>query len=236
MMRDTSPVVPPYEPPRLASRGTTTDTTVLSALSSLAIFRRLALRSLLNPPAESCRSHSAGTVGEDTLTPPPSRSRRQRKPSRRRRCDGGAQEQPASTLEPEDPSGGLGRDPDRDSGRAGPYVAPAEHRACASRRSARRMDAATAPVRQWHGQGPSSASIVATSCPFGNAARIRDDHSSLFGKGRKERICPLWPQTAELLRALLLERGGQPRPDQSLFVNHRGGPLTRSSCSASSTP
>jgi integrase/recombinase XerD len=52
-------------------------------------------------------------------------------------------------------------------------------------------------------------------------------HLRLFGKGRKERICPLWSQTAELLRALLVERGGQPRPDQPLFVNHRGGPLTR---------
>jgi len=52
-------------------------------------------------------------------------------------------------------------------------------------------------------------------------------HLRLFGKGRKERICPLWSQTAELLRALLAERGSQPRPDQPLFVNHRGGPLTR---------
>jgi acetamidase/formamidase len=28
----------------------------------------------------------------------------------------------------------------------------------------------------------------------------------LFGKGRKERICPLWPQTAEILRAFLALR------------------------------
>jgi integrase/recombinase XerD len=52
-------------------------------------------------------------------------------------------------------------------------------------------------------------------------------HLRLFGKGRKERICPIWSHTAELLRALLVERGGQLRPDQPLFVNHRGGPLTR---------
>jgi serine/threonine protein kinase len=32
-------------------------------------------------------------------------------------------------------------------------------------------------------------------------------HLRLFGKGRKERICPLWSQTADLLRALLAERG-----------------------------
>jgi site-specific recombinase XerD len=53
-------------------------------------------------------------------------------------------------------------------------------------------------------------------------------HLRLFGKGRKERICPLWSQTADLLRALLAERGtNQPRADQPLFVNHHGEPLTR---------
>ena len=52
-------------------------------------------------------------------------------------------------------------------------------------------------------------------------------HLRLFGKGRKERICPLWPQSAELLRALIAERGNHARPDQPLFVNHRGAPLTR---------
>jgi integrase/recombinase XerD len=51
-------------------------------------------------------------------------------------------------------------------------------------------------------------------------------HLRLFGKGRKERICPLWSQTADLLRALLAERS-QPRADHPLFVNHRAGPLTR---------
>lgn len=52
-------------------------------------------------------------------------------------------------------------------------------------------------------------------------------HLRLFGKGRKERICPLWSQTSELLRALLAERTSQPRADQPVFVNRRGGPLTR---------
>jgi integrase/recombinase XerD len=53
-------------------------------------------------------------------------------------------------------------------------------------------------------------------------------HVRLFGKGRKERICPLWSQTAELLRALLAERrSSQPPVEQPVFVNHRGGPLTR---------
>jgi len=48
----------------------------------------------------------------------------------------------------------------------------------------------------------------------------------LTGKGRKERICPLWPETVLLLRKLL-ER--QPRaPDQRLFVNRYGAPLSAS--------
>ncbi len=49
----------------------------------------------------------------------------------------------------------------------------------------------------------------------------------LYGKGRKERWCPLWPQTAELLRALLAERGRDLPLDQPAFRNHRGGRLTR---------
>jgi integrase/recombinase XerC len=48
----------------------------------------------------------------------------------------------------------------------------------------------------------------------------------LTGKGRKERICPLWPETVLLLKKLL-ER--QPRtPDQRLFVNRYGEPLSAS--------
>jgi integrase/recombinase XerD len=49
----------------------------------------------------------------------------------------------------------------------------------------------------------------------------------LFGKGRKERFCPLWPQTAALLRELCTERQLDPRAAVPLFVNHRGQPLTR---------
>jgi len=45
----------------------------------------------------------------------------------------------------------------------------------------------------------------------------------LYGKGRKERICPLWPETVSLLRSLLQRR---PRPDdQPVFVNRYGVPL-----------
>jgi integrase/recombinase XerD len=49
----------------------------------------------------------------------------------------------------------------------------------------------------------------------------------LYGKGRKERWCPLWPQTAEILRAWLREPGRDVSPDRPLFCNHRGERLTR---------
>ena len=49
----------------------------------------------------------------------------------------------------------------------------------------------------------------------------------LFGKGRKERICPLWPQTAHLIKAFLTEVGIDSGSRERLFRNHRGEPLTR---------
>jgi site-specific recombinase XerD len=45
----------------------------------------------------------------------------------------------------------------------------------------------------------------------------------LFGKGRKERICPLWPETVELLKALLKRKPR--REDERVFVNRYGNPL-----------
>ncbi|MFN2273984.1 MAG: tyrosine-type recombinase/integrase [Anaerolineales bacterium] len=45
----------------------------------------------------------------------------------------------------------------------------------------------------------------------------------LYGKGRKERICPLWPETVSLLQTLLQS---QPRAeDDPIFVNRYGAPL-----------
>jgi len=45
----------------------------------------------------------------------------------------------------------------------------------------------------------------------------------LLGKGRKERVCPLWPETVVLLRSLLAR---QPRGDeQRIFVSRYGEPL-----------
>lgn len=56
---------------------------------------------------------------------------------------------------------------------------------------------------------------------------VRPLQVRLLGKGRKERICPLWPQTAEILKALLCEQRVDPDSNQPLFLNRRGDPLTR---------
>jgi site-specific recombinase XerD len=45
----------------------------------------------------------------------------------------------------------------------------------------------------------------------------------LLGKGRKERICPLWSETASAVRRLI--RPG--KSEELLFRNTRGAPLTR---------
>ncbi len=49
----------------------------------------------------------------------------------------------------------------------------------------------------------------------------------LLGKGRKERLCPLWPETIDLLRTTLRDRNVQVVEDVPLFVNAVGRPLTR---------
>jgi len=49
----------------------------------------------------------------------------------------------------------------------------------------------------------------------------------LWGKGRKQRIIPLWPSTAALLRAWMDERRIDPRGTAPIFVNLRGRQLTR---------
>jgi site-specific recombinase XerD len=49
----------------------------------------------------------------------------------------------------------------------------------------------------------------------------------IWGKGRKERRLPLWARMAALLRALLEERGVDPRSPRPVFVNLQGQALTR---------
>ena len=56
---------------------------------------------------------------------------------------------------------------------------------------------------------------------------IRPFQIRLFGKGRKERFCPLWPQTAQVLRDHCKERHMDLRSDSRVFLNHREEPLTR---------
>lgn len=48
-----------------------------------------------------------------------------------------------------------------------------------------------------------------------------------FGKGRRERICPLWPETARLLEQHITDTALDPQNPQALFRNHRSTPLTR---------
>jgi len=49
----------------------------------------------------------------------------------------------------------------------------------------------------------------------------------ILGKGRKERLCPLWPETVALIRDMLRDRALEGKEDVPLFVNAVGRPLTR---------
>jgi len=49
----------------------------------------------------------------------------------------------------------------------------------------------------------------------------------LHGKGRKQRLCPLWPETARALEALLRVIPVSTTDGAPVFRNHRGEPMTR---------
>jgi site-specific recombinase XerD len=49
----------------------------------------------------------------------------------------------------------------------------------------------------------------------------------LHGKGRKERVCPIWSQTAAVLRDYLQEWGIDSETSLPVFLNHQGDPITR---------
>ena len=51
----------------------------------------------------------------------------------------------------------------------------------------------------------------------------------LLGKGRKERFCPLWSQTANILRTFCNKQRVDLGSDVRIFRNHRGEELTRQS-------
>ncbi|MEI9974711.1 MAG: tyrosine-type recombinase/integrase [Ignavibacteriota bacterium] len=57
----------------------------------------------------------------------------------------------------------------------------------------------------------------------------------LFGKGRKERYCPLWPQTAAVLRAFSDQRTLDLRSESRVFLNHAAD-RSPASESATSSP
>lgn len=49
----------------------------------------------------------------------------------------------------------------------------------------------------------------------------------LFGKGRKERVCPLWKETVDAVRAYLGQREDGDHPDAPLFLNAHRSRITR---------
>ena len=49
----------------------------------------------------------------------------------------------------------------------------------------------------------------------------------ILGKGRKERACPLWPETVTALHTYLAQRDDGDRPDAPLFLNAHGRRLGR---------
>ena len=49
----------------------------------------------------------------------------------------------------------------------------------------------------------------------------------LSGKGRKERLCPLWSESVGLLRDMLRDRGVAEQAEEPLFLSAAGRPLTR---------
>jgi len=64
------------------------------------------------------------------------------------------------------------------------------------------------------------AALRRSEVVFGASSAIQ-----LHGKGRKDRVIPLWPRTARVLQAWFRELGGP--ADSVAFPNARGGSLTR---------
>jgi integrase/recombinase XerD len=89
------------------------------------------------------------------------------------------------------------------------------------------------------GQGARDYALLATM--FNTGARVQEIvdlrvrdlqlvkpfQVRLFGKGKKERYCPIWPQTATVLRAFCKTRDVESHPEAHVFVNHRDAPVSR---------
>ena len=67
----------------------------------------------------------------------------------------------------------------------------------------------------------------AADLTVGNLVLEPQPRVNLHGKGGKWRTCPLWPETARLLREVLERRPGGVAPDHPVFASRHGGPLTR---------
>jgi integrase/recombinase XerD len=101
------------------------------------------------------------------------------------------------------------------------------------------IDSTLKAIDRTNAQGPRDYALLATM--FNTGARVQEIADlrvrdlqlvkpfqvRLFGKGKKERYCPIWPQTATVLRALCQRRDLESRPEAHVFVNHRGAPLSR---------
>lgn len=101
------------------------------------------------------------------------------------------------------------------------------------------LQALLSAVDRSSAEGPRDYALLATM--FNTGARVQEIldlrprdlqlakpfQVRLYGKGRKERFCPIWPQTARILRTFCKERLLDLRSDRPLFLNRRGGPLTR---------
>ncbi len=49
----------------------------------------------------------------------------------------------------------------------------------------------------------------------------------LTGKGKKERVCPLWPETVEAIKSYITARRPKQEDESHLFLNDRGESITR---------
>jgi integrase/recombinase XerD len=101
------------------------------------------------------------------------------------------------------------------------------------------IDAILKTINQTTRQGSRDYALLATM--FNTGGRVQEIadlracdlqltkpfQARLFGKGRKERYCPLWPQTAAVLRAFCSQRNLNLRSESRVFLNHRGQPLSR---------
>jgi integrase/recombinase XerD len=56
---------------------------------------------------------------------------------------------------------------------------------------------------------------------------LKPYYVKFFGKGKKERICPLWPQTIQLILKYIELVGAKPDSNKPIFCNNQGTKLTR---------